>query len=68
MGGGSGGGGVGFGGGGQDRFEPRSIGFVKIQKKYFEILHLQNFDVKFQNFQRAITKKNQMIFLKNFTR
>ena len=28
----------------------------------FEILHLQNFDVKFQNFQRAITKKNHMNF------
>ena len=64
---GGGGSDLGGGGGGQDRCEPRSIGFVKIQKqKYFEILHLQNFDVKFQNFQRAITKKNQMIFFFKF--
>ena len=28
----------------------------------FEILHLQNCDVKFQNFQRAITKQNFDLF------
>ena len=32
-------------------------GFKSLAFILFEILHLQNCDVKFQNFQRAITKK-----------
>ena len=42
-------------------------GFKSLAFILFEILHLQNYDVKFQNFQRAITKKNHDFFL-NFTR
>ena len=37
-------------------------GFKSLAFIFFEILHLQNCDVKFQNFQRAITKKNHMNF------
>ena len=32
-------------------------GFKSLAFILFEILHLQNCDVKFQNFQRAITQK-----------
>ena len=40
-------------------------GFKPLAFILFEILHLQNCDAKFQNFQRAITKKkNYMIFFR----
>ena len=39
-----------------------NTGFKSIAFILFEILHLQNCDVKFQHFQRAITKKNHMNF------
>ena len=41
-----------------------NTGFKSLTFLLFEILHLQNCDVKFQNFQRAITQKNNMIFFK----
>ena len=34
-----------------------NTGFKSLAFILFEILHLQNCDVKFQNFQRAITQK-----------
>ena len=39
-----------------------NTGFKSLAFILFEILHLQNCDVKFQNFQRAITQKNHMNF------
>ena len=45
-----------------------NTGFKSLAFILFEVLHLQNCDVKFQNFQRTITKKNHMIFFLNFTR
>ena len=44
-----------------------NTGFKSLAFILFEILHLQNCDVKFQNFQRAIIKKNHMNFFLNFT-
>ena len=43
-----------------------NTGFKSLAFILFEILHLQNCDVKFQNFQRAITHKKR--FFLNFTR
>ena len=43
-----------------------NTGFKSLAFILFEILHLQNCDVKFQNFQRAITKKNHMNFFLKF--
>ena len=42
-------------------------GFKSLAFILFEILHLQNCDVKFQNFQRAITQKKSYEFFLNFT-
>ena len=39
-----------------------NIGFKSLAFKLFEILHSQNCDVKFQNFQRAITRKKSYEF------
>ena len=39
-----------------------NTGFKSLAFILFEILHLQNCDVKFQNFQRAITKKKSYEF------
>ena len=39
-----------------------NTGFKSLAFILFEMLHLQNCDVKFQIFQRAITQKNHMIF------
>ena len=70
LGGGGRGGGGGFwggGGGGQDGCDRRIEVFRKIKKKFFfEILHLQNCDVKFQDFQRAITQKISYEFFFKF--
>ena len=44
-----------------------NTGFKSLAFILFEILHLQNCHVKFQNFQRAITKKYHMNFFLNFT-
>ena len=44
-----------------------NTGFKSLAFILFEILHLQNCDIKFQNFQRAITQKNHMNFFLNFT-
>ena len=67
---------------GQGGCERRIEVFVKIKKKnhslsantgfkslafiLFEKLHLQNCDIKFQNFQRAITQKNSYDFFLKF--
>ena len=50
-----------LGGGGGARFESKTLSSY-LAFILLEILHLQNCDVKFQNFQRAITKKNNFIF------
>ena len=39
-----------------------NIGFKSLAFILFEILHLQNCDVKFQNFHRAITQKKSYEF------
>ena len=45
-----------------------NTGFTSLAFILFEILHLQNCYVKFQNFQRAITqKKSYEFFFQNFT-
>ena len=43
-----------------------NTGFKSLAFILFEILHLQNCDVKFQNFQRAITQKNSYEFFFKF--
>ena len=43
-----------------------NTGFKSLAFILFEILHLQNDDVKFRNFQREITKKNHMNFFLKF--
>ena len=43
-----------------------NTGFKSLAFILFEILHLQNCDVKFQNFQRAITKKKSYEFFFKF--
>ena len=43
-----------------------NTGFKSLAFILFEILHLQNCDVKFQNFQRAITKKKSYEFFLKF--
>ena len=53
--------------GGGTRFEPKTLSSY-LAFILFEILLLQNCDVKFQNFQRVITKKNYLNFFLNFTR
>ena len=45
-------------------FPSANIGFKSLAFIFLEILHLQNSDVKFQNFQRAKTKKSDF-FKKN---
>ena len=47
---------LGGGGGEGARFESKTLSSY-LAFILLEILHLQNCDVKFQNFQRAITKK-----------
>ena len=47
--------------GGGTRFEPKTLSSY-LAFILFEILLLQNCDVKFQNFQRVITKKNYLNF------
>ena len=43
-----------------------NTGFKSLAFILFEILHLQNCAVKFQNFQRAITKKKSYEFFLKF--
>ena len=43
-----------------------NTGFKSLAFILFEILHLQNCDVKFQNFQRAITQKKSYEFVLKF--
>ena len=43
-----------------------NTGFKSLAFILFEILHLQNCDVKFQNFQRAITQKKSYEFFLKF--